>query len=98
MVSKTSLKSVQDILNLRVSITIINRKPINQGNNIRIARKYIKLLKLGCIKVRQPMEMGQINNVTIERTSTGKYFAVFTVALLVLEIVSLISIFVVFLF
>ena len=54
-------------------------RTINQGNNIRIVGKYIKLPKLGYIKVRQSMAIGKINNVTIERTPTGKYFAVLNV-------------------
>ena len=54
-------------------------RTINQGGNIRIVGKHIKLPKLGYVKVRQSMEIGQINNVTIERTPTGKYFAVLNV-------------------
>ena len=51
-------------------------RTINQGNNVRIVGNYLKLPKLGYIKVRQSMAIGKINNVTIERTPTGKYFAV----------------------
>ena len=54
-------------------------RTINQGGNIRIVGKYIKLPKLGYVKVRQSMEIGHINSVTIERTPTGKYFAVLNV-------------------
>lgn len=54
-------------------------RTINQGNNIRIAGKYLKLPKLGYVKVRQSMEIGKIHNVTIEHTPTGKYFAVLNV-------------------
>ena len=54
-------------------------RTINQGNNIRIVGKYIKLPKLGLVKIRQSMEVGKINNVTIEHTPTGKYFAVLNV-------------------
>ena len=54
-------------------------RTINQGNNIRIVGKYIKLPKLGFVKVRQSMEVGKINNVTIECTPTGKYFSVLNV-------------------
>ena len=54
-------------------------RTINQGDNIRITGKYIKLPKLGYVKVRQSMEVGKIKNVTIERTPTGKYFAVLNV-------------------
>ena len=50
-------------------------RTMNQGNNIRITGRYIKLPKLGYIKIRQSMEIGHINHVTIERTPTGKYFS-----------------------
>ena len=51
-------------------------RTINQGSNIRIVGRYIKLPKLGFVKIRQSMEVGKINHVTIERTPTGKCFAV----------------------
>ena len=54
-------------------------RTINQGNNIRIVGKYLKLPKLGYVKVRQSMPIGKINNVTVERTPSGKYFAVLNV-------------------
>ncbi len=54
-------------------------RTINQGDNIRIVGKYIKLPKLGYVKVRQSMEVGKINHVTVERTPTGKYFAILNV-------------------
>ena len=54
-------------------------RTINQGDNIRIAGKYLKLPKLGYVKVKQSMEVGRINNVTVERTPTGKYFVVLNV-------------------
>ena len=54
-------------------------RTINQGGNIRIVGKYIKLPKLGYVKVRQSMEIGHINSITMERTPTGKYFAVLNV-------------------
>lgn len=54
-------------------------RTINQGNNIRIVGKYIRLPKLGLVKICQSMEAGKINNVTIKRTPTGKYFAVLNV-------------------
>lgn len=54
-------------------------RTINQGDNIRIVGRYIKLPKLGFVKIRQSMEVGKINNVTIECTPTGKYFAVLNV-------------------
>ena len=54
-------------------------RTINQGNNTRIVGKYIKLPKLGYVKIKQSMEVGHINNVTVERTPTGKYFVVLNV-------------------
>lgn len=54
-------------------------RTINQGDNIRIVGKYIKLPKLGYVKIRQSMEVGHINNVTIERTPTNKYFVVLNI-------------------
>ena len=54
-------------------------RTVNQGGNIRIVRKYIKLPKLGYVKIRQSMEVGKIKNVTIDHTPTGKYFAVLNV-------------------
>ena len=54
-------------------------RTLNKGNNIRIVGNYLKLPKLGYVKVRQSMEVGHINNVTIEKTPTGKYFAVLNV-------------------
>ena len=54
-------------------------RTLNQGDNIRIADGKIKLPKLGYVKVKQSMEAGHINNVTVERTPTGKYFVVLNV-------------------
>lgn len=54
-------------------------RTINQGNNIRIAGNSIKLPKLGYVKIKQSMDVGHINNVTVERTPTGKYFVVLNV-------------------
>ena len=54
-------------------------RTINQGDNIRIVGRHIKLPKLGFVKIRQSMEVGKINNVTIEHTPTDKYFAVLNV-------------------
>lgn len=36
----------------------------------------IKLPKLGYVKVKQSMEVGQIRNVTVERSPSGRYFVV----------------------
>ena len=54
-------------------------RTLNQGDNIRIEDGKLKLPKLGFVKVKQSMEVGHINNVTVERTPTGKYFAVLNV-------------------
>ena len=54
-------------------------RTINQGDNIRIVGRYIKLPKLGFVKIRQSMEVGKINNATIKHTPTEKYFAVLNV-------------------
>lgn len=54
-------------------------RTINQGDNIRIVGRYIKLPKLGFVKIRQSMEVGEIHHVTIKHTPTGKYFAVLNV-------------------
>ena len=47
-------------------------RTINQGDNIRIVGKYIKLPKSGFVKIRQTMGVEKINNITIERTPTNK--------------------------
>ena len=49
------------------------------SNNIRIVGNYLKLPKLGYVKVKQSMEIGHINNVTVKKMPTGKYFAVLNV-------------------
>ena len=54
-------------------------RTINQGGSIRIVGKHIKLPKIGYVKVRQSMDIGHINHAVIERTPTGKYFAVLNV-------------------
>jgi putative transposase len=54
-------------------------RTLNQGSNIRIVGNCLKLPKLGYVKVKQSMEVGHINNVTIEKTPTEKYFAVLNV-------------------
>ena len=54
-------------------------RTINQKDKIRIAGKYIKLPKLGYVKVRQTMKVEHINNATVECTPTGKYFVVLNV-------------------
>lgn len=54
-------------------------RTVNQKDNIRIVGRYIKLPKLGFVKVRQSMKVGKINHVTVEHTPTGKYFVVLNV-------------------
>lgn len=54
-------------------------RTMNQNNKIRIVGKYIKLPKLGYIKIRQSMDVGKINNATVIRTPSGKYFVVLNV-------------------
>lgn len=48
----------------------------NQGNNIRISGKYIKLPKIGLVRIRQHRDFaGTIKSVTISRTPSGNYYA-----------------------
>ena len=54
-------------------------RTINQKDNIRIVGKYIKLPKIGYVKIKQSMDIGHINNVTVEKTPTGKYYVVLNV-------------------
>ncbi len=55
-------------------------RTVNQKGNIRITGKYLKLPKLGYVKIKQSMNIpGTIKNATIERTPTGKYFVVLNV-------------------
>ena len=54
-------------------------RTVNQRDTIRIVGRYIKLPKLGFVKLRQSMEVGTINHVTVEHTPTDKYFAVLNV-------------------
>lgn len=54
-------------------------RTVNQRDNIRIVGNCIKLPKLGYVKIKQSMEVGHINYVTVERTPTGKYFVILNV-------------------
>ena len=54
-------------------------RTLNQKDNIRIVGKHIKLPKIGFLKIKQSMDAGHINNVTVEKTPTGKYFVVLNV-------------------
>ena len=54
-------------------------RTMNQRNSIRVVGKYIKLPKLGYVKIRQSMDIGKINNATVMRTPSGKYFVALNV-------------------
>ena len=54
-------------------------RTINQKGNIRIAGKYLKLPKLGFVKIKQSMPVADIHHVTIKRNAAGKYFAVLNI-------------------
>ena len=54
-------------------------RTVNQRDTIRIVGGYIKLPKLGFVKLRQSIEVGKINHVTVEHTPTDKYFVVLNV-------------------
>lgn len=54
-------------------------RTMNQNDKIRMVGKYIRLPKLGFVKVRQSMNVSHINFATVECTPTGKYFVVLNV-------------------
>ena len=54
-------------------------RTLNINNNIRLEGKYLKLPKLGLIKIRQTVKNANILYATVEKTPSGKYFAVLTV-------------------
>lgn len=56
-----------------------NHQSYRTLNHIRIVGNYLKLPKLGYVKIKQSMEVGNIHNATVEKTPTGKYFAVLNV-------------------
>ena len=49
-------------------------RTLNSHNRIRIEGKYIRIPKLGYLRIQQSMEVGTIRNVAVEKTPTGKYF------------------------
>ena len=51
-------------------------RTLNQKDNICIVGNRLKLPKLGYVKIKQSMPVGEIKNVTVERTPTGRYFVV----------------------
>ena len=54
-------------------------RTMNQNNKIRIAGKYIRLPKLGYVKIRQSMDVDKIKSATIVRAPTNKYFVILNV-------------------
>lgn len=54
-------------------------RTLNRGDKIRIVNGKLKLPKIGFVKVKQSTEVNHINHVIIERTPSGKYFAVLNV-------------------
>jgi putative transposase len=49
------------------------------AKSICIVGRYLKLPKLGYVKIKQSMEVRHINHAVVERTPTGKYFVVLNV-------------------
>lgn len=55
-------------------------RTMNQGDNIRIIGKYLKLPKIGLLRIKQSTyDFGHINNVTVEKSPSGKYYVVLNV-------------------
>lgn len=54
-------------------------RTINQNDKIRIVGGYIRLPKIGYVKIKQTMEIGHIISATIKKTPTGKFFVVLNV-------------------
>ena len=64
----------------QLSYRTVNQKNKKHKNySIRIEGNRIRLPKLGFLKIKQSVEVGHINNVTVRRTATGKYFVVLNV-------------------
>ena len=57
----------------------LSYRTVNQRNKIRIKENKIRLPKIGFMKIKRTMKVGHINNVTVRRTATGKYFVVMNV-------------------
>ena len=77
----TELKRQEEFAFLKAADSIALQQSLRDldRDNIRIVGRYIKLPKLGFVKIRQSMEVGKINHVTIEYTPAGKYFAVLNI-------------------
>ena len=54
-------------------------RTINQNDKIRIVGGYIRLPKIGYVKIKQTMEVGKIKSATIKKTPTGKFFVILNV-------------------
>ena len=54
-------------------------RTINQRDHIFFSGNYLKLPKLGYVKVKQSMDIGTIHNVTVKKSPTNKYYVVLTV-------------------
>lgn len=54
-------------------------RTFNQDNHIRIEGSYIKLPKLGYMKIKQTIPVSNIKYVVVEKTPTNKYFVVLNV-------------------
>ncbi len=64
----------------QLSYRTVNQKNKKHKNySIRIEGNRIRLPKLGFLKFKQTMEVGHINNVTVRRTATGKYYVILNV-------------------
>ena len=57
----------------------LSYRTINQNNKIRIEGNKIRLPKLGFIRIKQSEDIEHINNVTVRRTATGKYYVALNV-------------------
>ena len=51
----------------------------NIHNNVRVEGKYIKLPKVGLVKIRQTVKKANIRYATVIKAPFGKYFAVLTI-------------------
>ena len=54
-------------------------RTLNNSNTVRIEGKSLKLPKLGLVKIRQTVKNANILYATVEKTPSGKYFAVLAV-------------------
>ena len=57
----------------------LSYRTLNQKNSIRIEGNKIRLPKLGFIRIKQSEDIEHINNVTVRRSATGKYYVALNV-------------------